>query len=188
MISKKYHIYGYCLLVILIILPYVGMIGLRYWYRHSLKQIDNAALIIINKEDMNLCVIDYHGKEVVKYAIACGKNFGNKEQSGDFKTPEGIFHISDIIDASGWSHDFGDGNGVIPCAYGPFFIRLEVPGHTGIGIHGTHKPESIGTRDTEGCIRLNNNDLEDLVEKCHIGMTVIIIPSSADIIEDVDKN
>lgn len=188
MISKKYNIYGYCLLVIFIILPYVGMIGLHYWYNHELQQIDNAAFIVIDKEDMSLCLIDYQGREIMKYAIACGKNFGNKEASGDFKTPEGLFHISDIVDASGWSHDFGDGNGAIPCAYGPFFIRLEVPGHNGIGIHGTHKPESIGTRDTEGCIRLNNNDLEDLVEKCHIGMTVIIIPSLADIIENVDKN
>ena len=67
--------------------------------------------------------------------------------------------------------------GEIAGAYGPHFIRLEVPGHKGIGIHGTHKPESIGTRDTEGCVRLNNNDIEELINYVSIGMVVVIIPS-----------
>ena len=62
-------------------------------------------------------------------------------------------------------------------------MRLEVPGHKGIGIHGTHKPESIGTRDTEGCIRLHNEELENLVKHCHVGMAVFITPSYKDVIK-----
>ena len=54
------------------------------------------------------------------------------------------------------------------------------PGHKGIGIHGTHKPESIGTRDTEGCIRLHNDDLRQLVGHVRVGMTVVILPSWRD--------
>jgi hypothetical protein len=60
-------------------------------------------------------------------------------------------------------------------------LRLEVPGHKGIGIHGTHKPESIGTRDTEGCIRLKNDDIADLKTKVNIGMVVIVLPSMDDL-------
>ena len=108
-----------------------------------------------DQEDMTLRLIDGQGGDILKFPIACGKNYGNKRKSGDMKTPEGVFSISEIVDASCWTHDFGDGKGEIAGAYGPFFIRLETPGHKGIGIHGTHKPESIGTRDTEGCIRLH---------------------------------
>ena len=174
---------AYILLLILITLPYAGMVGLHFWYKQKINDINNASFIIISKEEMNLRVIDYKGREIEKYPIACGKNFGNKEIKGDLKTPEGLFHITEIEKSGNWSHDFGDGNGVISGAYGPFFIRLETPGHKGIGIHGTHKPESIGTRDTEGCIRLLNDDIEKLKETYHIGMVVLITPSYMDIVK-----
>ena len=173
----------YYILALLILLPYVGMIGLRGWYKHKLNDINNTSFIVISKEDMMLRLIDYKGREIQKYPIACGKNYGNKETKGDLKTPEGLFHVTEIEKASSWVHDFGDGKGEIPGAYGPFFIRLEVPGQKGIGIHGTHKPESIGTRDTEGCIRLNNEDLLKLVKQTHIGMAVLITPSYMDVIK-----
>ena len=173
----------YYILALLILLPYVGMIGLRGWYKHKLNDINNTSFIVISKEDMMLRLIDYKGREIQKYPIACGKNYGNKETKGDLKTPEGLFHVTEIEKASSWVHDFGDGKGEIPGAYGPFFIRLEVPGQKGIGIHGTHKPESIGTRDTEGCIRLNNEDLLKLVKQTHTGMAVLITPSYMDVIK-----
>ena len=179
---QKKLLYG--TLLFLIMLPYVGMIGLRVWYDRKTEEISNASIIIISKEEMNLRLIDYKGREILNYPVACGKNYGNKEARGDMRTPEGLFHITEIQKASNWTHDFGDGNGEIQGAYGPFFIRLEVPGHKGIGIHGTHKPESIGTRDTEGCIRLYNENLEELVKHIHIGMLVIITPSYKDVINN----
>lgn len=76
---------------------------------------------------------------------------------------------------------FGDGKGEIRGAYGSHFIRLKTPGHCGIGIHGTHDPASIGTRATEGCVRLNNSDLLELVKKyVYVGMPVVILTSEAD--------
>ena len=130
---------------------------------------------------MTLKLFDYTGNILNIYGISCGKNLGNKQKIGDLKTPEGVFHISEIEDASTWGHDFKDGKGKIEGAYGPWFLRLEIPGHKGIGIHGTHKPESIGTRDTEGCIRLNNKDIADLKDKVNIGMVVIVMPSYGDL-------
>ena len=61
-----------------------------------------------------------------------------------------------------------------------FFIRLKTPGHKGIGIHGTHLPESIGEKTTEGCIRLRNEDLKRLVSLIYPPLTVIITPSAED--------
>lgn len=41
-------------------------------------------------------------------------------------------------------------------------------------------PESIGSRATEGCIRLNNDDLERLVTLIYPPLTVVITPSVMD--------
>ena len=170
-----------CILAILIVLPYIGLLGVKMMYDNKAEQIANAKFIIIDKETMSLHLFDYQGEEVKTYGISCGKNYGNKQKIGDLKTPEGIFRITDIEDASTWKHDFKDGKGRVEGAYGPWFLRLAVPGHKGIGIHGTHKPESIGTRDTEGCVRLENQDIEDLKGRVNPGMVVIVLPSYADL-------
>ena len=171
----------YFVLAILVIIPYLGLYGVKVWYEKKANKIANAKFIIVDKESMTLKLFDYTGNILNIYGISCGKNLGNKQKIGDLKTPEGVFHISEIEDASTWGHDFKDGKGKIEGAYGPWFLRLEIPGHKGIGIHGTHKPESIGTRDTEGCIRLNNKDIADLKDKVNIGMVVIVMPSYGDL-------
>lgn len=171
----------YFLIGIVILLPYLGFVFLLKWYNNKVDEIDNAAFIVISKEEMQLSLYDYAGNLKKNYPIACGKNMGNKRVVGDMKTPEGIFHISSVEDASSWTHDFKDGKGEIDGCYGNWFLRLSVPNQSGIGIHGTHDPNSIGSRVTEGCIRLNNSDLEELKQLVYIGMTVIIIPSYLDV-------
>ncbi|MBQ0016401.1 MAG: L,D-transpeptidase [Bacteroidales bacterium] len=153
-------------------------------YKAKVNAIANARILLIDKGDMQLRVIDYKGIVRDVFDMACGKNYGNKQKQGDMRTPEGVFHVSEILDASTWTHDFNDGNGEIEGAYGPYFIRLDVPGHTGIGIHGTHDSSSIGSRVTEGCIRLKNDDVALLREQVEQGMVVVVVPSSKDAIEN----
>jgi lipoprotein-anchoring transpeptidase ErfK/SrfK len=118
---------------------------------------DDESWIRISKKNYRLYL--YRGKKVDRsFGIAIGKNVGDKQRSGDNRTPEGIFSIQSIENAKSWTHDFRDGNGVIRGAYGPWFIRLKTRWR-GIGIHGTHAPDSIGTMVSEGCIRMQNGDL-----------------------------
>ena len=136
--------------------------------------------IVISKETMTLRLYDVNGKVIYNFPIAAGKNYGNKQRPGDMKTPEGEFYIEQIQSASHWGHDFNDGKGYIPNCYGNWFMRLKTPPHRGIGIHGTHAPESIGTRATEGCIRLKNSDLDSLHRMVRVGMPVRIETSVLD--------
>ena len=136
--------------------------------------------ISISKQTMELTLYDANNQIIKRYPIACGKNLGNKVKVGDMRTPEGNFSVQEIVNSSHWQHDFKDGKGMIAGAYGPYFIRLLTPPHRGIGIHGTHDPASIGTRATEGCIRLNNNDLRELRPYVEPGMKVEILTSEAD--------
>lgn len=183
--KRKNNIALYIIFGIVVILPYLGMVLLFNWYNDKVAKIDKAAIVIIDKNKMNLQVVGYKGETKASYRIACGKNYGDKAKQGDMKTPEGIFNIEDIQDASGWKHDFKDGKGEIDGAYGPWFIRLS--GNQGIGIHGTHLPESIGTRATEGCIRLNNEDVLKLKKEVYVGMKVIIVPSAKDVAETANN-
>ncbi|MDR1199556.1 MAG: L,D-transpeptidase [Prevotellaceae bacterium] len=141
------------------------------------------SFIIISKQDMKLRRYDFNGNVIEEYPIACGRNYGNKKRRGDNKTPEGVFTVQQIQNASAWTHDFGDGKGQIKNAYGQYFIRLKT-GFQGIGIHGTHAPESVGMRATEGCIRLRNEDLLSLVKNVKIAMVVIITASAEDVLAD----
>lgn len=150
-------------------------------YKQAFK---GRRFVVISKQSMELYLYEKDGLLLKTYPMACGKAFGDKRKVGDMRTPEGVFKVQQIQDASTWTHDFKDGKGVIKGCYGSHFIRLKTPGHSGIGIHGTHDPNSIGTRATEGCIRLNNKDLLDFVKYVVVGMPVVILTSDKDIAEN----
>ena len=136
--------------------------------------------IVVSKKALMLYVINEKNDTLFQRPIACGKNFGNKTVIGDRKTPEGEFKIKMMYDATSWKHDFGDGQGMRLGAYGPLFFRLNVPSFNDIGIHGTIFPESIGTRSSEGCVRLRNEDIKALYPHCRNGMKVIIEPDDVE--------
>lgn len=134
---------------------------------------DGKYRIFVSKAEHKLWLLN--GNEIVQeYPIATGKNPGDKQRIGDNRTPTGNFKIVSIENASKWSHDFRDGKGKIKGAYGPWFLRLDAKGWKGIGIHGTHDPDSRGTNATEGCIRLSNEDIDELKQYAYKNMPVII--------------
>ena len=143
----------------------------------------DCCFIVIDKPALHLSVYENQNGDTVliaRYPVCVGKNYGQKEKSGDMKTPEctfdNPFSIIEIVSASSWTHDFGDGRGAI-LAYGNWFMRLKTPGHKGIGIHGsTNNENSVPGRGSEGCIRLKNEDLDQLKEKyAFVGMKVIVL-------------
>ena len=167
---------------ILIVLPYIIFPFLYFVFFYDWNKLSHASVVIINKSDMTLKAYDHNGKIIQETSVATGKSTGNKVKKGDMKTPEGVFTIAEIQDASTWSHDFKDDTlGTIKGAYGPFFIRLNVPEHKGIGIHGTHDPSSIGKNVTEGCIRLQNEEVVKLQSIIKPGVPVVILPGKAEI-------
>ena len=142
-----------------------------------------TAFIVISKRDLTLSVYDRSADGdtviVAQYPCCMGKNKGNKVKRGDMRTPESSagkpFKITMIQDASTWKHDFKDGRGNIK-AYGHWFLRLETPGHSGIGIHGsTNNEGTVPGRASEGCIRLLDQDIITLKEHfAYVNMPVIV--------------
>jgi len=137
--------------------------------------------VVVDKGDFSLNV--YRGDSLIHtFPIAVGKASGDKQEVNDNRTPEGDFSISQIQDSHGWSFDFRDGKGPIRGAYGPWFFRLDTSAKrtrsgkawTGIAIHGTHDPSSVGTNASEGCVRMNNGDLQALKRIVRVGTAVTI--------------
>lgn len=109
-----------------------------------------------------------------KFAVAVSKSQNTLLVSDDGKffklyhcgtgqystTPTGTFKITDRIANPPWWKDgqtipFGSKENVL----GKYWLALNIPHY---GIHGTWEPETIGRQSSQGCIRLINEDVEEL--------------------------
>jgi lipoprotein-anchoring transpeptidase ErfK/SrfK len=61
----------------------------------------------------------------------------------------------------------------------PLGARALYLGDTLYRIHGTNQPSTIGHFVSSGCIRLTNEDIEDLYNRISIGSRVVVLPGSA---------
>ena len=60
----------------------------------------------------------------------------------------------------------------------PLGARAMYLGDTEYRIHGTNQPSTIGSFVSSGCIRLTNEDVEDLYSRVTIGTTVVVLPGA----------
>ncbi|MGH6726418.1 MAG: L,D-transpeptidase [Pseudolabrys sp.] len=60
----------------------------------------------------------------------------------------------------------------------PLGARAMYIGGTEYRIHGTNDPTTIGKHVSSGCIRLTNENVEDLYNRVQVGAKVIVLPQS----------
>jgi LysM repeat protein len=89
------------------------------------------------------------------------------------KTPVGEFKIEDRIPQPTWWRPDGR---AIPFGHpdnelGTHWLSLDLRGY---GIHGTWEPETVGTDASAGCIRLLNEDIQELYDLLPVGTPVTI--------------
>ncbi|MBX9773464.1 MAG: L,D-transpeptidase [Xanthobacteraceae bacterium] len=58
----------------------------------------------------------------------------------------------------------------------PLGARALYLGNTLYRIHGTNQPSTIGTFVSSGCIRLTNEDVQDLYTRVKVGTRVVVLP------------
>ena len=61
----------------------------------------------------------------------------------------------------------------------PLGARALYLGNTLYRVHGTNQPSTIGSFVSSGCIRLTNEDIEDLYSRVNIGTRVVVLSGSA---------
>jgi lipoprotein-anchoring transpeptidase ErfK/SrfK len=57
----------------------------------------------------------------------------------------------------------------------PLGVAVLVLGDGTYGIHGTNRPETIGTFASYGCFRMYNKDILDLFSRVAIGTSVTVV-------------
>ena len=119
--------------------------------------------VLIDKSDNVLTV--KNGEQVVKtYPISTGR---------DNLTPEGQFTITTKMENPVWYHK---GEIVPPGTpdnfLGTRWLGFDLPQY---GIHGTVEPQLIGQSVSHGCVRMHNEDVEELFTYIPYGTKVKIV-------------
>jgi lipoprotein-anchoring transpeptidase ErfK/SrfK len=70
----------------------------------------------------------------------------------------------------------------------PLGARALYLGATLYRIHGTNQPSTIGSFVSSGCIRLTNNDIEDLYSRVTVGTKVVVMPGGSGSRRSADNN
>ena len=134
--------------------------------------------IVINLAEYRLFYFLPEREEIHTYPVGIGR--------GNTPTPQGDMHISARIPnptwyppetiRRGWEASGQEVRWQIPAGpdnpLGPFAINLSAAGYL---IHGTNQRFGIGAQTSAGCIRMNNWDIEALVNSTRIGVPVRII-------------
>lgn len=108
------------------------------------------------------------------FYVSTGKLKGNKQLSGDLRTPEGVYFITSHIPGEKLPDLYGIG--AYPMNYpNEWDSRLGKTGY-GIWLHGTENAfYSRPPRDSEGCVVLPNIDLDAVSEYLQPGVTPVVV-------------
>ena len=132
-----------------------------------------AGTLIIDTSNTYLYLVLGGGK-ALRYGIGVGREGftwnGTERISRMSEWPD--WHPpSEMIDRQPYLPRFmagGPGN--------PLGARALYLGKTLYRIHGTNQPSTIGTFVSSGCIRLINEDVEDLYSRVQVGTRVVVLP------------
>src|SRR6185436_14039449 len=113
--------------------------------------------IVVSIPDRKLALIE-NDEVVVIYPVAVGAPVS--------PSPVGTFTIVNRVSNPTY---YKPGKVVGPGAANPVGTRWIGLSEKGYGIHGTDRPGSIGFAKSHGCIRLRNQDVEQLFERVRTG-------------------
>jgi len=133
----------------------------------KLKVITGRTSIVAFRDEFRMALL-MDGAFIKEFPIGIGKND---------KTPVGSFVVESMLVRPRWYPPEG---GIIEYGQeghllGERWIGFQnEPGAEGLGIHGTNDDSSIGTKCSNGCLRMHNPDVIELYDFVQIGTHVEI--------------
>jgi len=130
-------------------------------------------LLLVEKESQTLFVYAYDGqfRELKRFRCSTGENKGSKKQSGDRKTPEGVYFFNNRFTKRDLTPIYG--TRAFPTDYPNYMDRFAGKNGSAIWVHGTNK--KLKDRDTNGCVAMVNQDIDALDKYIDLHHTPIII-------------
>ncbi len=160
----------------------LGRIARRYGVTVELLQMCNSGVVsclsvghtlwvptgtveIVVSKSSNTLTLHRNGEFFCEYRVATGLNNC---------TPEGEFTITDRVERPTWWRP--DDHRPIPFGHPDHELGTHWLGWSrkGYGIHGTNKPETIGTQASRGCVRMRNEDVAVVYALAPVGTRVIV--------------
>jgi murein L,D-transpeptidase YafK len=141
-------------------------------------------VLLVEKSTHKLHLYENSGtfpKLIKTFSIATGKFKGNKEISGDHKTPEGIYTIYDFLSKEELLRRHGKyaeiyGSGAFPMDYPNFMDERARKSGSGIWLHSTDDDNRISKGlDSRGCVVVQNADLREISQYIELKHTPIIV-------------
>jgi murein L,D-transpeptidase YafK len=143
------------------------------------KGSDHAILVDKSQQKVFIYRKDALSEPVKTYSCSTGENEGKKSKQNDRKTPEGIYFFINVFEQKDLAPIYGVR--AFPLDYPNPVDRREGRDGYGIWFHGTNKP--LKPKDTNGCIVLENQNIEDLSSYIKLHDTPVVITSKAELIE-----
>jgi lipoprotein-anchoring transpeptidase ErfK/SrfK len=127
-------------------------------------KVSTARYSIIVDKSQNILTLKSGDSALKVYTVSTG---------ADNSTPVGKFKIvNKLIDPTWYKAGAVVPSGSPENILGSRWMGITVPGY---GIHGTTEPDSIGKSITAGCIRMLNNDVEELYAIVPVGTDVVVV-------------
>ena len=130
--------------------------------------------IVVSQSRRRLYLIGEDGG-AISYPVAVGK-FGKQWRGtavvdGKYRNPAWA-PPAEVKRAEPWLPDYIPGGS----SHNPMGMRALTLSGGEYAIHGTNRPDSIGTAASYGCIRMFNRDIVDLYERVDVGTPVVMMP------------
>jgi len=134
-----------------------------------------AGTIIIDTPNTYLYLVLGNGK-AIRYGVGVGREgftWSGTERISRMKEWPDWFPPKEMIERQPYLPRFMAGGETNPLGARALYL-----GNTVYRIHGTNQPSTIGSFVSSGCIRLANDDIEDLYNRVNIGTHVVVLPGS----------
>jgi lipoprotein-anchoring transpeptidase ErfK/SrfK len=137
--------------------------------------VEPPGTIIIDTSNTYLYLTIGHGK-AIRYGIGVGREgftWSGTEHISRMKEWPDWFPPPEMIKRQPYLPRFMAGGETNPLGARAMYL-----GNTQYRIHGTNQPSTIGSFVSSGCIRLTNEDVEDLYSRVTTGTTVVVLPGA----------
>lgn len=135
-----------------------------------IRILNGAKFEIRVSKSENWLLVTMNGKFFKRYTVGTGQYN---------RTPVGTFKITDKIKEPSWWKDnkeipFGNAENILGTRWMALSATGSTPPAKGYGIHGTWDNSSLGQQSSAGCVRMSNDDVEELFTYIPEGTAVII--------------
>lgn len=142
------------------------------WNAPLLAPAKQETFFMVDKQGRRFHVIEHNSpaRIVESYACISGQKAGDKQSSGDLRTPEGVYFVTGKI---GYGLDFAEYGGVAYALNYPNPVD-KINGKTGHGIWIHSKGQPIVNQATKGCVALDLGDIDKVGARLKPGTAVAL--------------